>query len=62
MSPAEQMTTLQSAMAIVFERGDTTTGDALARHIGAIAVDIATGGAELAAMPGKRLHRIEASR
>lgn len=60
MSLPEQMTTLQAAMAIVFERGDTTTGDALARHIGAIAVDIATGGtAELAAMPGKRLHRIE---
>lgn len=46
-------------MAIVFERGDVATGDALARHIGGLAVDIATGGTEPETMPGKRLHRME---
>jgi len=59
MTPAEQMTKLQAAMAIVFERGDVATGDALARHVGALAVDIATGDDSDRTMPGKRLHRME---
>lgn len=59
MTTQEQMATLQAAMAIVFERGDVATGDALARHIGGLAVDIATGGTEPETMPGKRLHRME---
>lgn len=54
------MATLQAAMAIVFERGDVATGDALARHIGGLAVDLALGDrSDTTAMPGKRLHRME---
>ncbi|MBU8834414.1 hypothetical protein [Mycolicibacterium goodii] len=60
MTPQEKLATLRTAAEIVAERGDNQTHNALSRHIGDLAVEIALGGRdETESMPGKRLHRME---
>lgn len=63
MSAADELATLRIATGIVSKRGDDTTAAALARHIGDLSVELALGGRDdTTTMPGKRLHRIEATR
>lgn len=59
MSTAEQLATLRSAMQIVSGRGDASTAAAVARHVGDLAVELATGHRDTDPMPGNRLHRME---
>lgn len=59
MTPTEQIATLQAAMRIVSQRGDASTATHIARHIGALSVELATGGTEFQPAPGNRLHRME---
>ncbi|MBU8834453.1 hypothetical protein [Mycolicibacterium goodii] len=60
MTTGEALSTLQRALQVVSARGDQSTADALARHIGDLSVELALGGRdETESMPGKRLHRME---